>query len=57
MEMRTEIAKKLGQAVNKICKGTDTANVFKAFMEDFVDAAEFMDYFKALWYPRLGNLF
>lgn len=53
-EMRTEIAKKLGQAVNKICKETGTSNVFEAFMEDFVDAAEFMDYFKALWYPRLG---
>ncbi|XP_073308066.1 uncharacterized protein [Primulina huaijiensis] len=54
MEMRAEIAKELGQAVNKISKGTGTANVFEAFMEDFVDAAEFMDYFKALWYPRLG---
>ncbi|XP_073122344.1 uncharacterized protein [Henckelia pumila] len=54
MEISAEIAKELGQAVDKICKGTGTANVFEAFMEDFVDAAEFMDYFKALWYPRLG---
>ncbi|KAL3614169.1 hypothetical protein CASFOL_042243 [Castilleja foliolosa] len=53
-EMRAEIAKKLGEAVNKICKGTGTANVFEDFMVESVDAAEFMDYFKAIWYPRIG---
>ncbi|XP_057787414.1 uncharacterized protein LOC131004706 [Salvia miltiorrhiza] len=55
METCAEISKKLGQAVNKICKGTDTANAFKDFMEGFVDAEEFMDYFKATWYPRIGT--
>ncbi|KAI3446041.1 hypothetical protein Pfo_002706 [Paulownia fortunei] len=54
MEMRAEIAKKLGQAVNEICKGPGTADAFEDFMEDSVDAAEFMDYFKAIWYPRIG---
>ncbi|KAL2254689.1 UNVERIFIED_CONTAM: hypothetical protein Sindi_0263600 [Sesamum indicum] len=54
MEMRAEIAKQLGEAVNKICKGPGTANAFEDFMQNFVDAAEFMDYFKAIWYPRIG---
>ncbi|GFQ03851.1 hypothetical protein PHJA_002528900 [Phtheirospermum japonicum] len=53
-EMRAKIAKKLGEAVNKICKGAGTANVFEDFMVESVDAAEFMDYFKAIWYPRIG---
>lgn len=55
METRAEMSKKLGQAVHKICKGTDSANAFEDFMEDSVEAEEFMDYFKATWYPRMGN--
>ncbi|KAL2537402.1 uncharacterized protein Fot_18793 [Forsythia ovata] len=54
MEVRAEIAKRLGQSVNKICKGPGTANMFKDFIEDFADSADFMEYFKAIWYPRLG---
>lgn len=54
-ETCAEISKKLGQAVNNICSGTDTPNAFKDFMEGFVDAEEFMDYFKATWYPRIGD--
>lgn len=54
MGMRAEMLKTLGQAVNKICKGTDTDDAFKGFMEDSVAAEEFMDYFKATWYPRIG---
>ncbi|KAL2455781.1 zinc ion binding [Abeliophyllum distichum] len=54
MEVRAEIAKRLGQSVNKICKGPGTADMFKDFMEDFAGSADFMDYFKAIWYPRLG---
>ncbi|KAL2512193.1 zinc ion binding [Abeliophyllum distichum] len=54
MEVRAEIAKRLGQSVNKICKGPGTADMFKDFMEDFAGSADFMDYFKAVWYPRLG---
>lgn len=57
MEMRAKVSKKLGQAVNKICKGPDTANAFEDFMEETVDAEEFMDYFKAIWYPRIGSFF
>ena len=28
--------------------------MFEKFMEDFVDCLDFMDYFKAIWYPRIG---
>ncbi|KAK6135697.1 hypothetical protein DH2020_030558 [Rehmannia glutinosa] len=54
MEMRAEIAKQLGEAVKEICKGPGTADAFEDFMENSVDAAEFVDYFKAIWYPRIG---
>ncbi|KAK6159396.1 hypothetical protein DH2020_006710 [Rehmannia glutinosa] len=54
MEMRAEIAKQLGEAVKVICKGPGTADAFEDFMENSVDAAEFVDYFKAIWYPRIG---
>lgn len=57
MEVCAEIAKRLGQSVNKICKGSGTANLFKDIMEDFADAADFMDYYKANWYPRLGKIY
>lgn len=55
METCAEISKMLSHAVDKICKGTDTANAFIDFMDGFVDAEEFMDYFMATWNPRIGN--
>lgn len=55
METRAEMSKKLGLAVNKICKGTGIANAFEDLMEDSVEAEEFVDYFMATWYPRMGN--
>lgn len=57
MEVRAEIAKRLGSSVNNICKGSGSANMFKDVMEDFADATDFMDYFKANWYPRLGKIY
>ncbi|XP_016434839.2 uncharacterized protein LOC107761170 [Nicotiana tabacum] len=54
METCAAIAKRLGQAVHHICRGDGIAVLFEEFMEDFVDAADFLDYFKATWYPRLG---
>lgn len=54
MEVRATIAKRLGEMIHSICKGSAPANMFEVFMEDFVDAVEFVDYFKATWYPRLG---
>lgn len=56
MEMRAEIAKKLGQTIINICRGHGSANMFEDIMEDFRDAAEFVDYFKSVWFPRIGGL-
>lgn len=53
--MRAEILKRLGQAVDGICRGHGTVDSFDEFMEDFMDASDFMDYFKAVWYPRIGG--
>ncbi|KAF8412439.1 hypothetical protein HHK36_000403 [Tetracentron sinense] len=53
-EMRVEISRRLEQAVYSICKGIGNADVFEDFMEDFVDCSDFLDYFKAIWYPRIG---
>jgi hypothetical protein len=52
--MRVEIARRLEQAVNNICRGKGTVDLFEDLLEDFVDESEFMDYFKAIWYPRIG---
>ncbi|KAF3444330.1 hypothetical protein FNV43_RR14020 [Rhamnella rubrinervis] len=54
-DMRVEISRRLGQIVDKICRGQGTINLFEDFMEDFVDESDFMDYFKATWYPRIGK--
>ncbi|XP_057981462.1 uncharacterized protein LOC131166868 [Malania oleifera] len=53
-QMRVEISKRLGQAVHAICRGHETVDLFEDFMEDFIDGSDFMDYFKAIWYPRIG---
>lgn len=52
--MRVEMARQLGQAVDNICRGNGNMNLFEGFMDDFVEARHFMDYFKAVWYPRIG---
>ncbi|TXG54735.1 hypothetical protein EZV62_019991 [Acer yangbiense] len=54
-EMRAEMLSRIGQAVDDICKGHGTVDLFEDYMEDFVDGSEFMDYFKAVWYPRIGT--
>lgn len=54
-DMRVEISRRLEQIVNRICSGQGTISLFENFMEDFVDESDFMDYFKATWYPRLGK--
>ncbi|XP_052194474.1 uncharacterized protein LOC127802608 isoform X2 [Diospyros lotus] len=51
--MRAEISRQLGQIVHSICKGHGTVDLFQDFMVDFIDESEFMDYFKAIWYPRM----
>ncbi|RZC50310.1 hypothetical protein C5167_018732 [Papaver somniferum] len=53
-EMRCEMFKRLGQAVYSVCQGNGDLNLFKDFMEDFVDCPDFLEYFKANWLPRIG---
>lgn len=48
--------RRLGEAVDDICRGHGKKDLFEVFMEDFVDGSDFMDYFKAVWYPRIGTL-
>ncbi|KAL8155470.1 uncharacterized protein LOC141664713 [Apium graveolens] len=54
IEMRAEISRQLSQSMQQICRGSGTVGLFEHIMEDFVDASEFVDYFKAVWYPRIG---
>ncbi|KAF7825997.1 uncharacterized protein G2W53_017161 [Senna tora] len=53
--MQAEISRRLGQIVDEICRAQGTMSLFEDFMEDFVDEYDFMDYFKATWYPRIGR--
>ena len=54
MQTRANLSKALGQIVKDISKGCGTVESFDSFMEDFVECKDFMDYFKAIWYPRIG---
>ncbi|KAL9993412.1 hypothetical protein Hdeb2414_s1033g00975211 [Helianthus debilis subsp. tardiflorus] len=54
METRAKLSKALGQIVKDICKGFGAIDSFDKFMEDNVNCRCFMDYFKAVWYPRMG---
>lgn len=53
-EMRIQMSKQLEQIVSKICTGQGNATLFDEFMEDFVSNSEFVEYLKAVWYPRIG---
>lgn len=53
-EMRAELSRRLGLAVHDICTRYGTVDMFDNFLEDFVDCSDFMDYFKAVWHPRMG---
>ncbi|KAL2892522.1 2 3-bisphosphoglycerate-independent phosphoglycerate mutase [Bienertia sinuspersici] len=53
-EMRIRISERLGQVVSKICTGQGDTTLFDDFMVDFMDNSEFVEYFKAVWYPRIG---
>jgi len=48
------MSKRLGEAMSEICIGQGTVKLFDEFMKDFVDNSEFLEYFKAVWYPRIG---
>lgn len=53
-ETRVEISRHLGQAVDKICRKQGTATLFEGLMEHFVNSPEFIEYFRAVWSPRIG---
>ncbi|KAI5022467.1 hypothetical protein ZWY2020_059197 [Hordeum vulgare] len=53
-ERRSMMSKRLGEAISSICRGNGDIELFQAFLEDFIDCSGFVDYFKALWFPRLG---
>lgn len=55
IEMRAGIARKLGQAVHTICRGVGSLKTFEDIMEDTGDAGDFVEYFNAVWFPRLGT--
>ncbi|PWZ41793.1 hypothetical protein Zm00014a_008110 [Zea mays] len=52
IEKRSAMAKRLGDAMSIICRGSGDVELFEAFLQDFVDCAGFLDYFKAIWLPR-----
>ncbi|XP_072955921.1 uncharacterized protein [Typha angustifolia] len=53
-DVRVAMARQLGLAVSNICRGSGDLELFEAFLEDFVDCSDFLDYFKAVWFPRIG---
>jgi hypothetical protein len=55
IEKRSAMAKRLGDAISIICRGTGDVELFEAFLQDFVECAGFLDYFKVVWLPRLGQ--
>ncbi|KAJ4979811.1 hypothetical protein NE237_010591 [Protea cynaroides] len=55
MEICSEISRRLGEAVYSICKGDGDMDLFEGFMEDFIDCSDFLDYFGAVWFPRIGT--
>lgn len=54
-EVRLQMSKRLGEAMSEICTGQGTVKLFDEFMKDFVDNSEFVEYFKAVWYPKIGS--
>uniref|UniRef100_A0A7N0UNK0 SWIM-type domain-containing protein n=1 Tax=Kalanchoe fedtschenkoi TaxID=63787 RepID=A0A7N0UNK0_KALFE len=51
---RAQVSERLGKAVHSLCCGQGSMDLFQSVMDDFHHASDFMDYFKATWYPRLG---
>lgn len=53
MKVRREIFKSLGDIINSIWKGSDSAVSIEKFMQDFGDQIAFMQYFKDCWLPKI----
>ncbi|RYR73495.1 hypothetical protein HN51_022239 [Arachis hypogaea] len=54
IDMQVKISKQLEWIMDNICRLQGTMSLFEDFIEDFIDESNFMDYFKATWYPRMG---
>ncbi|KAJ4965452.1 hypothetical protein NE237_017301 [Protea cynaroides] len=48
LQICSEISRRLGKAVYSICKGDGDMDLFKVFIEDFIDCSHFLDYFRAI---------
>jgi hypothetical protein len=57
IEKCSSLAKRLGDIISSICRGNGDVELFLKFLQDFIDCAVFVDYFKAQWIPRLGELY
>lgn len=54
IEKQAKILRQLAQAVDRLCRGSGTVDLFEQLIKDQVDSPDFIDYFKATWSPRLG---
>ncbi|XP_020101546.1 uncharacterized protein LOC109719351 isoform X2 [Ananas comosus] len=54
LDVCAAMARQLGGAVSNICRGSGNLDSFKSFLEEFVDWPDFLDYFTAVWIPRIG---
>ncbi|CAN0860202.1 hypothetical protein LINGRAHAP2_LOCUS7882 [Linum grandiflorum] len=52
---RLEISQRLGLIVDDIRTGSTNMDSLATFMGGFGDGSYFIDYFKAIWYPKIGN--
>ncbi|XP_020588249.1 uncharacterized protein LOC110030047 isoform X2 [Phalaenopsis equestris] len=52
--MQVEVSRRLGEIVSNICRGFASLDAFHDFIEDFVDCLDFLDYFKGVWFSKLG---
>lgn len=54
VEVQREMFKRLGKIVYSIWSGVDSLVALEEFTQDFVDQTSFIEYFKALWMPKIG---
>lgn len=53
VEVQREMFKRLGKIVYSIWNGVDSLVALEEFTQDFVDQTSFIEYFKALWMPKI----
>nr|RVW14389.1 Retrovirus-related Pol polyprotein from transposon TNT 1-94 [Vitis vinifera] len=53
VEVQREMFKRLGKIVYSIWSGVDSLVALEEFTQDFVDQTSFIEYFKALWMPKI----